>query len=413
MKLYYLASFYQLLIGIVHVLKTKGSSKIVFLVDSFLINSCKNIYKLVENKFIEELYDLPFLAIKNNSIEWVVKESEKNISSFPYRFHEFDEIFVGAAHSWFGIYLSQINVEFNLIEESSGILSKISKLRENVSLTSATQDEYAEKLGLYQGNNDLINKVLCSSKNTCDILSIPKVEVFNLYDEIKSLSDNVIDKIISIFVDNTEISLSSNCVLLLTQHFANLGILEWEEQKELYRIILDYFTNPNDDICIKTHPADIMDYKNFFNNCEVITDNIPSELLPFMLKPLPKAVITVSSTAIDEIGKLFGQDISFDFDYEQWFPITHSYYCVLQQIASIIDDGYKVYTYGTNYKLIYNLNHYANINEYPIYNLDSLEIFETIYDKQIYIIDDFGIDEIELKKFVSNMSNNTIIFYIN
>ena len=116
-------------------------------------------------------------------------------------------------------------------------------------------------------------------------------------------------------MNTTEFTVSINSCLLLTQHFANLNIISWSQQKEIYSIIIDYFTDNNTQLIIKTHPADVMDYENIFKKALIIRDSLPSELLPFLFKVLPNSIITVSSTAINLIGEFFKDVYKRQFTY--------------------------------------------------------------------------------------------------
>lgn len=414
MTLFYCGTYYQLLFGIVYCMKRKENEDVVFIVDDFLYNSEGIIDRIKEKELVKEVYHVPFIAIRENTLEWVMTEAKKQIDRLPIKIEDFEEIYVAASHSWFGIYLAKNAFEFFIVEECCGILSKIDKLRENVAKTSKKQDEYAQTLGLYLGDAEYIKRIICSSSNDVCILEQEKLEFFDLVEEMMQLSDVQLGVLIDIFCDSYMEEGCEESVLLLTQHFANLNILEWEEQQDLYKILLDYFTNPKDKIYIKSHPADIMDYENFISECKHIKEKIPSEFLPFVFETLPKKIMTVSSTAIDGIGDVFENRIVFDFWFEQWFDLVHNYYCAVEQVRQYINNGYKVYAFGVNNRLLENVCKFAcGLKESLIY-LEELEEVVFLPGKSIVFIDDFYEEKsIDFKFFAEELSNSVICIYLN
>lgn len=413
MILFYCTTYYQLLFGIVYCLRKKSFKEVTLVVDDFLYNS-RGIIDRIKEEFIPIIYHVPFIAIKENSLEWVVRNAKEQIDKLPIIIDEFTEIYVASAHSWFGIYLAKNGYKFSIVEESCGILSKIDKLRENVSLTSKKHDEYAQMFGLYMGNADCVKQVVCSNNSAKYVLEQEKVEVFDLVEEMMVLSNEKMNALKTIFCSDYIEEGSADGVLLLTQHFANLGVLEWVEQEELYKILLDYFGNPWNKIYIKSHPADIMDYKSFIPGCKYINKEIPSEFFPFIFEKLPKTIITVSSTALDGIGTFFENCIAFDFWFEQWFYLLHNFYCAIEQLKSYISDGYKIYAYGVNILLLNNLCKFSLKLKKPITYLDELKDLACIKEKSIVIIDDFYNEKnIDLNYFTQNLSDDTICIYMN
>ncbi|WP_101876297.1 polysialyltransferase family glycosyltransferase [Lachnoclostridium edouardi] len=403
MILYYAGTYYQLLCSILHRRKYYPNKPSILIVDVFIKNNTQYFKRILTNKLFDEVYALNYIAIRNNDEHLFLSQAEEEYkSNIPYDLKEFNEVYVAGAHLWFGIYLSLKNISFSMFEECSGILSNIDKLSENVKNSSIFQDNYAKKFGLYDGNSMLIKKVYCSLINQTISLDSNRYFDFNVLDELKSLSKNMLNQIISIFLNTNEFAVSMNSCLLLTQHFANLNIISWSQQKEIYSIIIDYFTDNNTQLIIKTHPADIMDYENIFENALIIRDSVPSELLPFLFKVLPNSIITVSSTAINLIGEFFNKKISFDFLYESNYKFTHSYYIALKITEDYINREFNFYAFGVHCITFENLLKYSDLSPRKVQYLSSGSDLLNIPDNSVIYIDDYelfdySIDQINSK----------------
>lgn len=67
--------------------------------------------------------------------------------------------------------------------------------------------------------------------------------------------------------------------ILLTQHFANLGVMSREEQQRLYTGLRDGSLQGLR-LIIKPHPDDTLDYRGIFPDAYVIREIFPAELCP-------------------------------------------------------------------------------------------------------------------------------------
>lgn len=89
---------------------------------------------------------------------------------------------------------------------------------------------------------------------------------------------------------------SGDAALLITQPFARWRFLEWGQQKELYRHLVDYFA-PHAKLIVKPHPQDnLTPYALWFPAARVVSPSVPMELVLTSIKP--SVAITVGSTAI-------------------------------------------------------------------------------------------------------------------
>ena len=89
-----------------------------------------------------------------------------------------------------------------------------------------------------------------------------------------------------------------NYSVLITQPLSQDGLLSSdEEQEKMYKYIINKYLN-KENVIIKTHPRETLDYKNI-SNASVIKDKFPLELMNYYEDIKLNKVITISSTSID------------------------------------------------------------------------------------------------------------------
>lgn len=96
-------------------------------------------------------------------------------------------------------------------------------------------------------------------------------------------------------------NLSNKKVILFSSPFVDDGIISEEEQITIYRDAISKYNQEN--IIIKKHPRDTIDYRKHFNNVLVFDKPIPSQLFN-LIGPKYETAITIFSTAV------------LDFDYD-------------------------------------------------------------------------------------------------
>jgi hypothetical protein len=112
-------------------------------------------------------------------------------------------------------------------------------------------------------------------------------------------------------------------IIIFTQTFYVDGILYEEEQIQLYQNIIK--TYPKEEILLKTHPRDTIDYVKHFPNVAVFSEVVPFQLLNLLNIKFKKAV-TISSSSV----------LSFDYDIKiDWLGTT--IHPKIQEALGIID----------------------------------------------------------------------------
>lgn len=261
---------------------------------------------------------------------------------------DFEELYISCVHHSFGIYLAEKNLPFNYMEDGAGALSRPEVLR-FVEGKFENKDALAQKYGLYDASNPNIKKCIYNPKFQKEGFEYSGLsEYFDLAQELEQMPDKTRDKLIKIFVDSGRIPSDRNAALILTEHFANLRILSWDQQKQLYELLIDYFL-PDRALIFKPHPDDLMPYKDMFPESHVIRERFPAELLPFLFETRPELVVTVSSTSIYGIQQCFSDHLVFNYDFSHFkkqFRWLHRYYVALSVL--IKDGDTPLYTYGVN-----------------------------------------------------------------
>lgn len=96
-------------------------------------------------------------------------------------------------------------------------------------------------------------------------------------------------------------------VIILTQPMCVDHVMSQDQQIAIYKQMIDKYGGEN--IIIKTHPRDLVDYKAFFQNVIIFNKAIPMQLLTILGVNFKK-VLTVNSSAALSFGK--------DADIEWW-----------------------------------------------------------------------------------------------
>lgn len=390
MNLYYAATYYQLLCVIVYNNLFHKDEKSILIIDKFMETKMD---KLRATNMFSEIYSISYIAITDESTKSRMEICDKFNQIIPYDINSFNNIYIAGAHNAISLFLIEKNMHFSIFEECSGIMSNIDKLRENVCLSSPVQDKVMEAYGMYDGSNILVDKIYCDIKNQKTDFCNKKAVNFSLIDSLQRVSRKDLDKIISVFIEHFDynIDLESNACILLTQHFANLKILTWDEQIEIYQLVCDYFLKQYNKIIIKPHPADNMFYDQFLMNSYTIYDTFPSELIPFMFKHRPDGLATVSSTAVNSLIPYFKKILMFDFYFEKQYKLLHHYFIALEIALSYLSEGYNLYFYNTNKKIVENILYILECKN-DFFFIEKIEDLKIIPHKAIVIVDDFNLN---------------------
>ncbi len=304
MILYHAISSYQLLEVMLHKISRNRKEKGILILPDFIIEKYPQYRKLESLKIFDEVYLFPYLQIPHRLEQEILKDVQKFYEvTIPYNIEEFKEIYVAGAHFYFSLYLINKNINFVFFEDAAGMLSRAEELYTNLRVHFPIHAEIAKKYGLFNGDNVLITKILCYEQAQKLECIDDRCEDFCVENILSTLSFMQRRKVIIFFIKK-KIHTYANSILL-TQHFSNLGIMSLEEQKELF-ISLTKSILKEEELIIKTHPDDTLDYKKIYLKAQFIKETFPAELLPYVFKgKRPYVLYTFNSTGCENLKRSF------------------------------------------------------------------------------------------------------------
>lgn len=350
MILYEAISTYHLLNVIVDKLN-KPKHKAILLLSTEIPKKFPDYKKL--KKYFDKivLYDFNYANFHSDdeTIEYFNTLLSIRDTQIPYK-----EIYCSCGHHSFGYFLAISKIPFIFCEDGAGLLSRpeiLIRINNNVEIRKKLNKK-CEELGLYDGSNENIIRKRGNLKAQVSYFDSKNVEDFDVVKELCKLPLEIRKEIISFFTKYDNIHIPQHATILLTQHFANLRILSFEDQILIYQMFVDYFL-PGKNLVIKPHPDDLMYYSQIFPDAQIIREKFPSEFIPFLFDNQPDCLATISSTAIYNLRGHCSEIIELDTQYEKDFYMTHRYY-ISMAIAEKI--GLKLACVGTNDLLVENIN---------------------------------------------------------
>lgn len=352
MVIYHAITSYHLVNCIVHAMILSEEKEKMLILPSFAVRKFPQYMELESEKFFNRVVLFDYEKFDGKSSEFILSELDKEFENILPELDDVSEIYVGGAQYYFSIYLINHKKEFSIIEEGAGLLSRMNLLKETLVKLNVMNIELLEKYGLIELNNPYIKQKLCLMRAQDENYTDTKLVDFDVVKALSELKNSQREKIKKFFRCPSVYDVSEGGVLLLTQHFANLNQLTFENQILIYQILFDYFFEDKQAV-IKPHPDDIMYYEKLFPSAKIIKEKFPSELLPFIFRNIPETISTISSTGVHLIKPIFNTHIIFDIDFEKQFIYTERYYAALQ-VAYYLDST-KVDAYNCNEKLLINL----------------------------------------------------------
>lgn len=412
MVLYSVITTYHLLEALVHKIKFKRKTYSILLISKWLAEKYTHYEQL--NKIFPKIviFDAGKDYDFNNPITALDEYFSNLFIENDISINKISEInSFGNEHN-FGVYLACKKLKFNFWEEGNGAFGKIKEFEEHLlKIHGKDKMNCIKELKLIDGKNENVINRYCNvsllSNNDTD-----RIKNFDLQEELNLLDKNDRDLIIKFFVDERIINLIINekSTLLLTEHLANLNILKWDEQVLMYQLLTDYMVNEN--IIIKPHPDDLMNYEDIFFNSIVLRKPFPAELLPFIWETNPKKIFTISSTSVDGLRKSFKNIFEFNLQYShnKEFYRIHKYYIAILLLLNKINK--TIYIYGVNDIVLLNLLKIFQLEQVQIFRLNTIDEISNLKRNSILIIDDtmeFN-DNLQVCSILNRKLNITICF---
>ncbi len=416
--LYSVVTTYHLLEAIVHKLRYNEKKRSVLMISRWLASK----YPWYENLkiFFEQV------AVYNADFKYsekMIEELDLYYDSFfkenGILLGEFGEIHLfGAEHS-FGAYVFSNQIENYFWEEGAGALSK------KESMLELFQKTYGIEKAQFQYENHLGDGEVPFVKGRYynSYFQLKKVEGenlihFDIAEELRQLKEEDINKVVGLFYSDAKIQSDQTYALILTEHFANLSVMTWEEQLFMYRYLADYFLSGYH-LLIKPHPDDIMYYEYEFNDCIVIRKRFPAELLPFIFRGMPEVVATASSTSIYGLRRQFSKvlEFNFRFSHEKQFYKLNRYFVALSVADKYIKEGCHLKLLGVNPVIVENFYKFCGIGakEYTEYE-EAEENLDADGRKTVWIVDEIKNPHTEaekITKWLSRLPESSMVVFIN
>lgn len=335
---------------------------------------------------------------------------EENIS-----IPDFDDVFVGCAHSGFGRYIASLGVDFIFLEDGCGALSRPYVLEATIKDENVLA--YIGENGLLTGQNPHIKRIIYNPVNQLYDIQGSKYEPFEVTDSFTKLNKSDQDMVLTLFGISNQYDIPSDSVLILTEHFANLRLMTWEEQTMVYQLVCDYFLGGKN-LVFKPHPDDWMYYGMLFPQSTVIRDRFPAELLPPVFTNRPKTALTLSSSSIYSLRPYFDECIEFDhsFSYDRRFHILHRYFAALSVAEQISCDNAKLIVLGANVPTVRNLIHVYSSKWSDCVQIERLDDLKEYGEPAVVIVDQVenpALDSFAICKQLMELSEDTLVFFIN
>lgn len=344
MKLYHVVSTYQLLNAVVH--KLESNEPATLAISQWIIQKFPNYEQL--NTYFENV--IP--CVVNYGFTHTKEETETYLLDTLGDLSAYEEIYIWAPQYSLGVYMAENDLPFIFCEDAAGILSRPEVLKEICRKTDAAAVEANQHLGVYSGEAASITKRFCNAKAQVEGFEVTEDIIdFDVIAEMNKLPKEQRDEIIAFFSPIKSIPMEEDAVVLITQHFSNLKIMEFEEQVLAYQQLVDYFFEGKK-LVIKPHPDDLMYYSKLFPEARIIREKFPSEFLPFILENQPHCMATFSSTAIYNLRGHYPQVFELDTRYEQDFTMTHRYYAAITMAKQL---GLDIACVGANDLLVKRL----------------------------------------------------------
>lgn len=298
MVLYHAVSSYQLLEVMLHRRAFHPKAKAVLLLPDFITAKYPRYKKLVP-AFFDEVYLFPYLKIPHRGEPLVMQDAVRAYEQLvPYSLSDFQLIYIAGAHFYFSLCLIQRRIPFIFFEDAAGMLSRAGVLYDALQNRFPVHAAIARKHGLFDGSNPLVKQIICLKSAQDRDVSSPRYQNFSVEEALEKMPPRQRQRLIRFFI-RRRIRAEADAILL-TQHFANLGIMSREEQQCLYTGLRDGSLQGLR-LIIKPHPDDTLDYRGIFPDAYVIREIFPAELLPYIFRRKPGTVCALDSTGCENL----------------------------------------------------------------------------------------------------------------
>ena len=302
--LYHAVSSYQLLEVLLHRLLCHPAERAVLLLPDFITDKYPRYRALASRRFFDEVHLFPYRHIPHREEAQVFADAARACrAALPLPLAAYRPVYVAGAHFYFSLCLIRERLPFFFFEDAAGMLSRAEELYRPLLKTYPVHAAIARKYGLFDGSGPCVRGVYCLKRAQTADVSGSFYRDFSVEEALEQLDPRRRRTLVRLFL-RRRIRTGAQAILL-TQHFAGLGILTGEEQRRLYERLRD---GPLRGLrlLIKKHPDDATDYAAIFPQADILRAVFPSELLPYAFRHRPpEAVYTFSSTGVENLRRHF------------------------------------------------------------------------------------------------------------
>ena len=158
---------------------------------------------------------------------------------------------------------------------------------------------------VFCGYDNCTKTVEVNDKNDLEISDFASKKIIQAprRDMFEKLNNSDIDILKEIFSKDMPVIDEEKTVLILTQPLFPDGIVESEsDQKQIYKNMINEYTDTSDNIVIKPHPRDTVDYSSLYPNAIILEKDMPVEILKYSFRKPFKKIITYDSTSFASLN---------------------------------------------------------------------------------------------------------------
>lgn len=356
MVIYHAITTYHILKCAIHKLLYHPNEKAVILLPEFIVRipcGLQGRKKLIFSNVVYFDWDQRKLSVNEDNEEYYINYIDEKIKkSFGTDFTDrVSEINICRGEYFFGIYLCEKGIKFQWFEEADGRFSDPQPIINN-DIKWELRGKLAFDYGLYTGSNECVTKKYINFDAQSSTIDDPLADDFNVNDLLLRLDDSSKKVLLKFFGVPDDIYFSAPSALFLTQHFANLRMLSYEEHALCYQLTVDYFLDGYN-IYYKWHPSDCMPYADFMNDAKMISGDFPSELLTLIIDKKIEVSASVSSTGVYNLHGISEKILTFTEDYLKSFMLNHIYYFCARLAQKL--PKHKISVVGMNSSQLMNM----------------------------------------------------------
>ncbi len=362
MVLYYAGTKHQVILCMIHRNIYHNDDEAHLFFSNYNILEDQIVERIEETRLFDKVFFLDDLGAwsKTSGVNYSdkkslyssLRETEKLYEQYDI-FSEamYSDYYLASDHSPFSVCFFLNGIKYHYIEEAVGAYSRYNLWLEIIKNRHPLLYTYAIEFGLH-GHNDLVidrwidfeeqdNDEYLNEENCIDF-SIEKVR--------EIIDKETKEKILYCFVDFTERINGANAALILTEYLSHGGYASWEEHREIYGKIIDFFCYGLK-IYIKPHPNEFEGlYGNWYDNVNVLDRSLPADLIPLILDGNFEVGAGISTTSIPTMRQCFSKIYWYrSDDMRSYMLIKHmELYYVACALLKDFTFGKEVYGLGAD-----------------------------------------------------------------